>query len=123
MFTKEYYNNYLKSPARKLRTHMTAAEEKIWYQYLRSFQPRVHRQRSMGRCIADFYIPKAKLVIEIDGSIHQEEKVRAKDNERTKFFNSLGIEVIRFTNEEVMTSFRRVCKSIRQMVVKRTDSF
>jgi very-short-patch-repair endonuclease len=64
----------------------------------------------------DFYIPKAKLIIEVDGAVHFNEKAAAKDLDRTYFFNSLGIEVIRFKNEEVCNSFKKVCKSIRQAI-------
>jgi very-short-patch-repair endonuclease len=82
-------------------------------------KPRVHRQRSMGRFIADFYVPKAKLIIEIDGGIHTQEKVAAKDHERTLFFKSFGVGVLRFTNNEVFSSFEKVCQSIKQAVSDR----
>lgn len=107
----------MRDASRELRSKKpTRAENKIWYEFLRFTKPRVHRQRSMGRFIADFYIPKAKLVIEIDGVVHLDEKATAKDSERTRFFNALGIGVIRFTNSDVLYNFNQVCSEIKKVI-------
>ncbi len=119
MYTRNFYNKNLKNPARVLRKEMTPTETKLWFQFLCTLEPKVHRQRSMGNFIADFYIPKAKLVIEVDGGIHLDEKNKAKDIERTWYFNNQGIEVVRLTNDQVINSFKRSCKSIRQAIDSR----
>lgn len=76
----------------------------------------------MGSFIVDFYIPKAKLVIEIDGSFHFNEKSLAKDAERDDFFTRLGIMVMRFENYQVLKHFEYVCSQIEKAVGIRTDS-
>lgn len=119
MYTRNFYNKNLKNPARLLRREMTQAEAKLWFQFLCDLEPKAHRQRSMGNFIADFYIPKAKLIIEVDGGVHLDEKAQAKDIERTWYFNNQGIEVIRFTNDQVINSFKKVCKSITQVIDSR----
>lgn len=92
-----------------LRNNQTEPEKKLW-QYLRNEQLGVkfRRQHSIGEYIADFYCPKLKLVIEVDGDIHFTNEAIEYDKIRTTFFNSLGIEVVRFTNEEVMKNIEGV---------------
>lgn len=119
MYTRNFYNKNLKNPARVLRKEMTPAETKLWFQFLCDLESKVHRQRSMGNFIADFYIPKVKLVIEVDGGVHLDEKIKAKDAERTWYFNNQGIEVMRITNDQVVNNFKRTCKSIRQTIDSR----
>ncbi len=116
MYTRNFYNKNLKNPARLLRKEMTLAETRLWFQFLRELKPRVHRQRSMGNFIADFYIPKVKLIIEVDGGVHLDERVQVKDTERTWYFNNQGIEVLRITNDQIINNFKKVCKSIRQII-------
>ena len=62
---------------------MTLAEKKIWYDYLRNFPYRVYRQRPIDQFIVDFYCPKLKLVIEIDGDIHNSELAQDYNREIT----------------------------------------
>jgi very-short-patch-repair endonuclease len=119
MYSKDFYNKNLRDVARQLRKHMTPFEKKIWFDFLRYLKPGVRRQRPMGKFIVDFYIPKAKLVIEIDGDVHMNEKAIAKDQERTDFFNSLGIHVLRIKNEEISSSFQSVCNIISQTILER----
>lgn len=92
---------------------MTEPEIKLW-QYLRNEQLGVkfRRQHGIGEYIADFYCPKLKLVIEIDGESHFHDNAIEYDNIRTNFFKSLGIEVIRFNNKEIMTNIEGVCENI-----------
>ncbi len=118
MYSKYYYSKHLRDAARVLRKNATPTENKLWYEFLRFLKPRAHRQRPMGKFIADFYIPKAKLIIEIDGNVHLDEKANAKDSERSEFFKVLGITVIRFTNDEVLYDFKYVCKKINDMVTQ-----
>jgi very-short-patch-repair endonuclease len=98
---------------------MTRAEKKIWFEFLRFFKPQVHRQRPMGKFIPDFYIPKGRLIVEIDGNSHFNEKAATKDKERTAFFESFNITVIRFTNDEVFEQFEQVCQIIKNKVFER----
>ncbi len=104
---------------RYLRKNMTEPEIKLW-QYLRNEQLGVkfRRQHSIGEYIADFYCTKLKLVIEIDGGSHFNDEAIEYDSIRTNFFKSLGIEVIRFNNDEVMTNIEGVFEIIQKILVE-----
>ena len=91
---------------------MTKEERHLWYDYLRSYPVRFSRQKVLGMYIADFYCAEAKLIIELDGSQHYEDKNRIKDAERTSFLQSYGLQVIRIPNNEVNRNFRGVCEYI-----------
>ena len=66
---KQYiHNKQLVSYAKKLRSQMTDEERKLWYCYLKEYPVRFIRPNVLFKYIADFYCPKAKHVIEIDGS-------------------------------------------------------
>ncbi len=86
--------------AGQLRKEPTPAEAKLWSR-IRNDQLGVtfRRQHAIGNYIPDFCSPKAKLIIELDGSQHLEQE--EYDEERTKYLNSLGYKVIRFWNNEV----------------------
>ena len=99
--------------AKALRKNMTDAEKILWG-YLKA-KPngfKFRRQHPLGIYIADFYCHKLKLVIELDGSIHDIEEVKENDIIRQKMIEEEGITVMRFTNEEVMNSINEVLKMI-----------
>lgn len=68
------------------------------------------RQHSFGTYIADFYCREKNLIIEIDGSQHMEQE--GYDSERTRFFESRGLRVLRFWNSEVNTNLDGVVAKI-----------
>lgn len=68
---------------------------------------------SIAHYAVDFYSPKHRLVVELDGSQHDGEMGRGNDEVRTAFLNSLGIRVIRFWNWEVDENFEEVLARIR----------
>jgi len=106
------YNATLSKRARELRINATKQENRLWYEYLRDFRPRFTRQRIVGSYILDFYCGTVKLAIELDGGQHYESKAMEYDKIRTRFLNSLGIRVLRFTNIDVDESFEGVCNTI-----------
>ena len=120
MSTKSY-NSALLKRARELRTNATKQENRLWYEFLRVFRPRFTRQRIVGNYILDFYCSKAKLAIELDGSQHFEPGAMKYDKTRTEFLNSLGIQVIRFTNTDLNKSFGEVCDAISMNVARCLD--
>ena len=79
---------------------------------MRSYHIRFLRQKFLGRYIADFYCPQAKIVIELDGSQHYEPMGMEKDTERTAYLAQYDITVLRIPNNEVMRNFRGVCEFI-----------
>ena len=110
------YNAALTPRARELRKNATKQENRLWYEYLRDFRPRFTRQRIIGSYIIDFYCGAVKVAVELDGSQHYEAAAIEYDNSRTRFLESLGIRVIRFTNIDVDKSFEGVCNSITNQV-------
>ncbi|WP_084669152.1 endonuclease domain-containing protein [Spirulina major] len=112
------YNKDLVSRAKELRKNMTPAEKKLWYEYLRTFQHRVHRQRPIDNYIVDFYCPHLKLVIEIDGESHYTKEAIEYDKIRTQILNGYGLKVIRFTNQEILQNLEGVCEKIEALIPK-----
>ena len=97
-------STYPKSRARHLRKTETTAEAKAW-QTLRHFRKLgfpVRRQHPIESVIVDFAIPKAKLVIEIDGGIHKWSDVALKDAERDGQLKKLGWTVLRIPNQQAL---------------------
>ena len=79
---------------------------------MKSFGYKFHRQHSIGNFIADFYCPTRKLIIELDGSQHLDNQ--EYDKERTEYFESLGIKVIRFWNNEINNNLNGVLMKIKE---------
>ena len=110
-------NNNLKQmqPYRRiLRKNMTEAEVALWTM-IRKRQlnnERFLRQYSIGRYIVDFYCPKHKLAIELDGEIHLYQQ--EYDDRRTEYLKSLGVTVLRFENREVLDYSTRVLERIEK---------
>jgi very-short-patch-repair endonuclease len=110
--------NYGASPeiilrAKSLRKIMTNAEKLLWTalkdKQLDGFKFR--RQHPIWIFVADFYCHQAKLIVELDGAIHQQTK--AKDLNRTAELEKFGIKVLRFTNEEVLENSNQVLIQIK----------
>ncbi len=98
---------------------MTPQEKHLWYDFLRNYRPHFHRQKPMLTYILDFYCPTARIVVELDGSQHFEEKAQAYDERRTKELINIGIEILRYTNREIEESFESVCTSIDVTIKER----
>lgn len=100
-----------KHNAIQLRKKSTPAERKLWSR-IRDDQLGVtfRRQHAVGNYIPDFCCPKAKLIIELDGSQHLEQE--EYDQERTKHLEALGYKVIRFWNNDVVNNIDGVILAI-----------
>ena len=106
-------NNARLSPnARVLRREMTKEERHLWYDFLKSLPVTVHRQKILGQYIVDFYIASAKIVIELDGSQHDEAEGQQKDAERDGYLDSIGCTILRYSNADVNQRFLSVCEDI-----------
>jgi len=100
--------------AKALSRNQTSAEEKLWT-HLRTHRiGDIHfrRQHAIGNYIVDFAAPRKKLIIELDGSQHLEQK--EYDQERTAFLNSKGYKILRFWNNDVMNNLEGVLTVIWQ---------
>jgi len=100
---------------KELRNNSTPQEILLWLQLNNSnLGFKFRRQHSIGGYIADFYCPSKKLIIEIDGSQHFTNI--EYDEIRSKYFNGLGIKVLRFTNGEINTNMNGVLLKIRSEI-------
>src|SRR5580765_984450 len=99
--------------ARENRSNATPAEEILWnYLKTKPFGIKFRRQPSYSVYILDFYCHSLKLIIEVDGSIHNLEEVKKNDFEREKMLKNDGFSLIRFTNDEVFCSLEKVKDTI-----------
>ena len=108
----------LKTRRQELRSTMTPAEIRLWQAIKqRQFNGlKFRRQHSIGSYIVDFYCPSAKLVIELDGAVHDSESAWQYDEHRTALLTSLDLKVLRFENREVMENLDGVLSVIREHI-------
>ena len=102
--------------AKDLRKRQTEAEAVLWEE-LRKRKlggHKIRRQHPFGSYIADFYCPVRKLVIEIDGGIHDDKAVKEYDEIRQKAIEFYGIRVIRFRNEDVLRRMKFVLAEVER---------
>ena len=109
-------NRSLTKFARNLRKNQTKEEALLWYNFLRNYPLRFHRQYVIDKYIVDFYCHKAKLVIELDGSGHFEVENMAADAARDAALKQLGLTVLRIPNNEIKQNFEGVCQEIYDLV-------
>jgi cyclase len=103
--------------AKKLRNEPTSSEIIFWSLLKQHFSNfRFKRQHPISQYIADFYCHKLKLVIEIDGSIHQTEEVKNNDKLRDDFLQTLDLKIMRFTNEEVCTDGDGIVEKLNRVI-------
>ena len=105
-----------------LRRSMTKAEAVLWKK-LRDrnvFSIKFRRQHPVYNFIVDFYSHEYKLVIEVDGEIHNDEIASRYDLGRTEVLNNFGLKVIRFTNNQILCSLDSVIEKIQREIPKRT---
>ena len=103
------YDKRLTALARENRKNPTPAETLIWQKLLRSKQLehyKFHRQKPIGPYVVDFYCSELHLVIEIDGDSHADQI--AYDVQRTEYLNGLGLRVIRYANNDVLSNLSGV---------------
>ncbi|MFA6007561.1 MAG: endonuclease domain-containing protein [Candidatus Shapirobacteria bacterium] len=110
------YRNGLAYMSRQNRTKPTNTEKLMWNQILSRDKTgyRFVRQKPIDRFIVDFYCSKLLLAIEIDGDSHINKK--GTDELRDKFLKQIGIETIRFTNEEVVNNIDEVKRKIYDLI-------
>ena len=108
------YNPILKKFARELRNNSTRSEIKLWG-FIKGKQMcgyDFHRQKPLLNFIADFYCHELKLVIELDGYTHQFDETIIKDRIKENKLNKVGLNVLRFEDDEVMHDIENVLRTI-----------
>jgi len=93
---------------------MTEAERLLWEKIrgkqLKGYQ--FYRQKTISSCIVDFYCPKARLVIELDGGQHYSPEGKEKDRTRDEYMKSIGLRVLRFSDREVFENIQGILEKI-----------
>jgi len=104
----------LRQYAREMRKAPSDAEARLWY-FLRDRRflgYKFRRQKPIGQYIVDFICVECGLVIELDGGQHAEPQHKEEDCRRTAYLESLGLQVMRFWNEEVLRETEMVLERI-----------
>ncbi len=117
------YNSHLKDKARQLRKNLTDSEAALWSR-LRNKQLlgiQFYRQKPIGEYIVDFFAPRARLVVEVDGAQHLGRDHTLKDRDRDGHLVSLGLKVLRFNSREVLKESDAVVEAIFRTVAQQLD--
>ncbi|MBM4141522.1 MAG: endonuclease domain-containing protein [Nitrospira sp.] len=106
----------LKQRRQELRRNQTEAEKTFWMHVRnrRFYGMKFFRQYSVGPYIVDFYCPKLKLAIELDGGQHNEDDNQEYDTARSAYLKAQGIDVIRLWNNEVLQDIESVFAQVAQ---------
>lgn len=117
----QVFNKAEEKPKRRmLRKNMPQAEILLWSKLkdkgLKGYKFR--RQYSIDRFVVDFYCPKVKLAVEVDGDSHFVEGTDICDRERQSIIESYGITFLRFTNREIYENIDGVLEKIMERVLK-----
>ena len=115
---------YIKNFAKKLRKEQTQPELIIWniLRQRRFFNLKFRRQVHFGKYIADFACYEKKIIIELDGSQHLEEKNLLKDRIRTEYLNDIGFTVFRFYNSDILNNLESVLTFLYNELVESPSS-
>lgn len=115
-----YNKPLIKKLRQDLRKKQTESEARLWH-YLRGRKLdgyKFYRQYSIGNYVADFYCPKKRIAIELDGSVHNNKLTRINDKVRTATFESVNVMVIRFWNAQVLNDTERVVKQLHHLLLE-----
>ena len=117
------YNVELKVFARENRKNPTKPENRIWKEILCNNKTgyKFLRQKPINNFILDFYCSKLLLGIEIDGNSHYRDSQRKYDIARADRLEDLGIKLIRYTNDEIMSNIDGVYKHLMAELKKREN--
>jgi very-short-patch-repair endonuclease len=100
------------------RKNATKAEALLWERLKKKQLDgyKFRRQHPLGRFVLDFYCHTPKLAIEIDGNYHEKPLQKEYDDLRTEAIETIDIQVLRFTNEEVLTDIDAVLAEILKVL-------
>lgn len=115
---KIFYNSDLKELARRLRKTGTKAEIRLWT-YLKGKQLMgydFHRRKPIDSYIVGFFCNKLKLAIELDGYTHSFEEVYEKDKRKKQKLDEIGIKVLRYKDDDIMSNIEGVLEDIKDSI-------
>ena len=116
--TEIFNKNCYKRLRQKLRKEIPRAEIILWNRLRRKqiANLKFHRQYSIGNFIVDFYCPEIKLVVELDGDTHFSDNHQEKDRLRDDKLKRLGLNILRFNNNDVYHNLAGVIDKIYEMI-------
>jgi very-short-patch-repair endonuclease len=119
-----HYSTGPKDKSRELRKKLTESESVLWSRLRRKqlLGIQFYRQKPIGQYIVDFFAPRAKLVVEVDGSQHAEEDYLRRDENRDEYLTGLGLKVLRFNSRAVLTETDAVVAVIYWAIAKQLNS-
>ncbi len=118
MSDKSRFSSPLTKRTRELRQAQTIAEKHAWYllRDRRTLGLKFRRQVPIDDFIVDFYCDELKLVIEIDGDVHDRDAQKRRDEIRDKRLTKLGYRILRFSNALVINDPDVLIQAVRQLV-------
>jgi very-short-patch-repair endonuclease len=104
------YDKTLQGNSRELRRTMTRAERIVWSRIRRKQIEglQFYRQKIIGRYIVDFYCPRARVIVEVDGGQHYGGEGLKSDGIRDSFMKNLGIQTLRISDADVLKNIDEV---------------
>jgi very-short-patch-repair endonuclease len=113
-----FYNTKLKKYSQELRKNMTEAEKLLWSKLRRKQlkNSQFYRQRIIGNYIVDFYCPKSKLIIEVDGGQHYRNIGNKKDRMRDNYLKGIRMQILRVSDREVFKNLQGVLEKIFEVL-------
>jgi very-short-patch-repair endonuclease len=122
--TKHFNLKEIQKNRRLLRSNMTFSEKIVWmYLRKRQMKQRFLRQYSVDNYIIDFYCPKLKIAIEIDGDIHEQVKQKWHDIQRQEYIERLGIKFLRIKNDELFDNPNKAFERIENIIKEELNHF
>lgn len=110
-------NGKLTAISKTLRKNMTEDEKHLWYDFLKDLPITIYRQKVIGPYVLDFYCASRGIVIELDGSQHNQPDESERDWIRDDYLKGRNITVLRFSNQAVRNNFRDVCAEILECLI------
>jgi cyclase len=117
-------SNFIFENARRLRNNVTDTEMNLWDRLKERFPSyKFRRQHPISIYISDFYCHSLKLIIEIDGSVHDNPEVKFNDIERQQSLEMMGLSVIRFAVDDIRMHLEEVLESIQKQIIILKEKF
>ncbi len=116
--TIHYNKTSEKVNRKKLRANSTEAENILW-EHLRDKKLsglKFKRQYSIDQFVVDFYCPKLKLAVELDGKIHLKKEVKNHDENRDGYLSEFGIKILRIKNEVILNEIDKALEIINEKI-------
>lgn len=115
-----YNNKTLKDRRKELRNNLTETEAMLWNQLKHSKLGgfKFVRQYSIGPYILDFYCPKLRIAIELDGKQHRGKDAVLYDKDRKDYLENINIKTIRFWNDELVKNIENVLNRIKNQIAE-----